>query len=55
MECLPGQPLMSRDNLGSMQVANVAQAGVAGLDTLGIQAAALVPIARDYLSPAGKK
>ena len=50
MECKPGEPLMSRDNLASMQVANVATPGMPGLEALGIQAAALVPVARDYLS-----
>ena len=49
MELLPGQPLMSRDNLASMQVDNVATPGVAGLDSLGIKPAALQPIASLYL------
>lgn len=50
MELKPGEPLMSRDNLASMQVPNVATAGMPGLDALGIEPAALEPIARDYLS-----
>jgi NADH dehydrogenase len=50
MECKPGEPLMSRDNLASMQVANVATPGMPGLEALGIQPAALGPVARDYLS-----
>ena len=50
MECLPGKPLMSRDNVDSMQVANVASGTVPGLDALGVQAAALAPIARAYLA-----
>jgi NADH dehydrogenase len=50
MELKPGEPLMSRDNLASMQVANVATPGMPDLSALGIQAAALEPIARDYLS-----
>lgn len=50
MECKPGEPLMSRDNLASMQVANIATPGMPGLESLGIHPAELVPIARDYLS-----
>ncbi len=50
MEMMPGAPLMSRDNLASMQVANVATPGMPDLSALGIQPAALQPIARDYLS-----
>ena len=50
MELAPGEPLMSRDNLASMQVANVATAGMPGLDALGIQAAALQGVAQDYLT-----
>ena len=44
MECLPGEPLMSRDNLDSMRVANVASPGAPGLATLatlGIAATAI--------------
>ena len=41
MECLPGAPLMSRDNLDSMRVANVASPGTRGLATLGITATAI--------------
>ena len=36
MECLPGEPLMSRDNLASMQVDNVATGQRPTLDALGI-------------------
>jgi NADH dehydrogenase len=50
MEYTPGEPLMSRDNLASMELANVATPGMPGLETLGIHAAELAPIARDYLS-----
>lgn len=49
MECLPGEPLMSRDNLASMRVDNVATGQVPGLQALGITPAALPPIAQDYL------
>ncbi|MBB2485298.1 complex I NDUFA9 subunit family protein [Mitsuaria sp. WAJ17] len=37
MECLPGEPLMSRDNLASMQVPNIAGGRLPGLKALGIQ------------------
>lgn len=49
MEWAPGGPLMSRDNLDSMRVDNVATAGVAGLDALGIQPTSLHAIAPLYL------
>ena len=49
MELAPGQPLMSRDNLDSMQIDNVASGKVPGLQSLGIMPAALQPIAQDYL------
>ena len=49
MELLPGEPLMSRDNLASMQVPNVATGTLPGLDALGIRAAALSAIAPLYL------
>ena len=50
MELAPGQPLMSRDNLDSMQRDNVASGTLPGLQSLGITPAALEPIARDYLT-----
>jgi NADH dehydrogenase len=50
MEFKPGEPLMSRDNLASMEVPNVATPGMPGLEAMGIHAAALAPIAGDYLS-----
>ena len=49
MERAPGEPLMSRDNLDSMQVDNVAGGQVPDLRALGIQVSALVPIAAQYL------
>lgn len=49
MQLAPGEPLMSGDNLDSMKVDNVATGKEAGLADLGIQAAALEPIAMDYL------
>jgi NADH dehydrogenase len=50
MEMMPGSPLMSRDNLASMEVPNVATPGMPDLSTLGIQPAALKPIAAEYLT-----
>ena len=49
MECLPGEPLMSRDNVDSMQVPNVATAGQPGLAALGIEASAVEGVAAGYL------
>jgi uncharacterized protein YbjT (DUF2867 family) len=51
MELLPGVPLMSRDNVLSMRVPNVATGQLPGLLALGIQPAALEAIAPSYLSP----
>ena len=51
MELLPGEPLMSRDNLASMRVPNVASGTLPGLAQLGIAAATLGSIAPDYLGP----
>lgn len=50
MELAPGGPLMSRDNLDSMQRDNVASGLLPGLQSLGIEPAALRPIAQDYLT-----
>jgi NADH dehydrogenase len=49
MELLPGTPLMSRDNLESTQVPNVASAKLPGLESLGIAPTALGAIAPGYL------
>ena len=49
MELLPGEPLMSRDNLDSMQVANVATGNRPGLARLGIRPAGVEAIAPLYL------
>jgi NADH dehydrogenase len=51
MELLPGVPLMSRDNILSMRVPNVATGRLPGLQALGIQAASLEAVAPSYLSP----
>jgi len=49
MERLPGEPLMSGDNLDSMALDNIASGKVPGLDALGITPAALAAIAPGYL------
>jgi len=49
MEHAPGTPLMSRDNLDSMKVDNVATGQLPGLQALGITPSALKPIAQEYL------
>ena len=49
MECLPGPPLMSRDNLDSMRAPNVASGSLPGLDSLDITPASLAQIAPGYL------
>lgn len=50
MECLPGEPLMSRDNMRSMQVPNVASGTLPGLADLGITPAALQAVVPQYLN-----
>jgi len=55
MEMLPGEPLMSRDNLASMQVGNVASGHLPGLQALGIQPAALSGVAPSYLGNRGPR
>ena len=54
LEWLPGEPLMSTDNLRSMEVDNIASGTLPGLDALGITAQALEPIAASYLDMAGQ-
>ncbi len=51
MSLAPGEPLMSRDNLDSMRVPNVASGALPGLAELGITPASLEAIAPSYLSP----
>lgn len=51
MEALPGEPLMSRDNLASMLVPNVATGQLPGLSALGITPTSLKAIGPGYLSP----
>ena len=52
MERLPGEPLMSRDNLESMRVASVASGALPGLGSLGITPTAVEAIAPLYLGTA---
>jgi uncharacterized protein YbjT (DUF2867 family) len=51
MELMPGTPLISRDNLLSMRVPNVATGQLPGLQALGIEAASLQAVAPSYLAP----
>lgn len=53
MEMLPGEPMLSRDNLASMQVDNVATGVLPGLGALGITPTGLRAIAPTYLSANG--
>lgn len=50
LEWLPGEPLMSRDNLRSLQVPNVASGRLPDLRALGIEAASLREVAPGYLA-----
>lgn len=52
MEHLPGEPLMSRDNLASMQLPSIASGQHAGLADLGIAPSSLQAIAPTYISAA---
>jgi NADH dehydrogenase len=36
MEMMPGPPLMSRDNLASMQADNIVSGQLSGLNSLGV-------------------
>ena len=49
LELLPGETLMSRDNVDSMKVANVASGRAPGLDRIGIEPTPLESIAPRYL------
>ncbi|HOL37475.1 MAG: complex I NDUFA9 subunit family protein [Proteobacteria bacterium] len=51
MEALPGEPLLSRDNLASMRVPSIASGTLPDLRALGVGAAALEAVAPGYLSP----
>jgi NADH dehydrogenase len=54
MELLPGAPLMSTDNLRSLEVDNVASGTLPTLQALHIQPSALEPITATYLDSAGR-
>ena len=49
MECLPGIPLMSRDNLDSMRVPSIAGEQWPGLERLGIRPSAMEAVVPLYL------
>lgn len=49
MECLPGEPLLSRDNLASLTVPNVASGRHPGLTELGITPTSLEAVLPTYL------
>ena len=51
LEVLPGPPLLSRDNLDSLRVPNVASGSEPDLQALGIVPAALESVAPGYLAP----
>ncbi|MBK1713543.1 complex I NDUFA9 subunit family protein [Rubrivivax gelatinosus] len=53
MESMPGTPLMSRDNLDSMRVPNVAGGKLPGLEALGIVPASMQAVAPGYLGGVG--
>jgi uncharacterized protein YbjT (DUF2867 family) len=53
MELMPGEPVLSCDNLDSMKVPNIATGNVPGLRELGIEPAALSAIAPTYLGARG--
>jgi NADH dehydrogenase len=55
MELAPGEPLMSRDNLASMKVDNVATGKLPGLQALGISAASAAGVAPTYLGHRGPR
>lgn len=55
MELAPGEPLMSRDNLASMAVDNIATGRLPGLEALGITPAPLPATATTYLGGRGPR
>lgn len=55
LELAPGEPMMSRDNLDSMRVDNIASGQLPGLGALGIQPAALSAVAPQYLGHKGPR
>ncbi len=55
MELAPGEPLMSRDNLASMKVDNIATGQLSGLPALGISASSAAGVAPGYLGHRGPR
>lgn len=55
MEMAPGEPLMSRDNLASMKVDNVATGQLPVLSDLGISAVSAAGVAPSYLGHRGPR
>ena len=55
MELAPGEPLMSRDNLASMKVDNIATGHLPGLAALGISASSAAGVAPTYLGHRGPR
>lgn len=53
MQLLPGEPLMSLDNLRSMQVPNVATGTLPGLKQMGIQPSAVADVMAPWLAQQG--
>ena len=53
MELMPGEPLMSRDNLAAMRVDNIANGQWPGLSSLGITPASVRSVAPTYLGQRG--
>ena len=49
MELGPGQPMMSRDNVDSLRVDNVASGQLPGLESLGVRPSAVAAVAPAYL------
>jgi len=54
LQCLPGEPLMSTDNVGSLERDNVPSGHCPGLADMGIAPAPLEPIAAAYLDTVGQ-
>jgi NADH dehydrogenase len=54
MQCLPGEPLMSLDNLRSMQVPNVATGTLPGLAAWGIQPTSCAMVMGPWLGQRGR-
>jgi NADH dehydrogenase len=54
MELMPGEPLMSRDNLRSMQVPNVASGDGPDLTSLGIVPTDIKAVVPAMLQPGGE-